>query len=59
MQYFGVPNQWKKKQKTKNTTFKRLQPDGEGKWTSNEKLKNALIASTHESIGVIANKHII
>jgi uncharacterized protein HemY len=48
----------KRKQKQKST-FKSLQPDSEGKWSSAEKLKNALIASTDEFEGVIANKHSI
>jgi hypothetical protein len=48
----------KRKQKQK-TTFKRLQPDSEGKWKSNENLKNTLIASTDEFKGVIADKHSI
>jgi len=53
---FPISGKRKHKQKS---TFKSLQPDSEGKWNSAEKLKNALIASTEEFKGVIANKHSI
>jgi hypothetical protein len=43
-----------KRNKTKKTPLSNV--CSEGKWTSNEKLKNALIASTDESKGVICQQ---